>query len=260
MTLCEYFNSQFSIMQNLDFLVRILAACFCGACIGFERTKRFKEAGIRTHIIVCCAAALIMIVSKYGFADLTYADGSVFNGTRGADPARIAAQVVSGISFLGAGVIFKNGSTVKGLTTAAGIWATAGIGLALGAGMYFIGIAVTVLVAVFQITMHRFTVGADSFTTNRFRFTAEYTADLKQELEEQLRQWDAHIIRSEISRDSEGRLCCDLSLKMQREITLEDINGFMERTHRLGRGRDGDMSAARKRTGGRLRFEFTDRL
>ena len=84
MTLCEYFNSQFSIMQNLDFLVRILAACFCGACIGFERTKRFKEAGIRTHIIVCCAAALIMIVSKYGFADLTYADGSVFNGTRGA--------------------------------------------------------------------------------------------------------------------------------------------------------------------------------
>ena len=229
MTLCEYFNSQFSIMQNLDFLVRILAACFCGACIGFERTKRFKEAGIRTHIIVCCAAALIMIVSKYGFADLTYADGSVFNGTRGADPARIAAQVVSGISFLGAGVIFKNGSIVKGLTTAAGIWATAGIGLALGAGMYFIGIAVTVLVAVFQITMHRFTVGADSFTTNRFRFTAEYTVDLKQELEEQLRQWDAHIIRSEISRDGEGRLCCDLSLKMQREITLEDINGFMER-------------------------------
>ena len=133
MTLCEYFNSQFSIMQDLDFLVRILAACFCGACIGFERTKRFKEAGIRTHIIVCCAAALIMIVSKYGFADLTYPDGSVFNGTRGADPARIAAQVVSGISFLGAGVIFKNGSTVKGLTTAAGIWATAGIGLALGA-------------------------------------------------------------------------------------------------------------------------------
>ena len=195
--------------------------------------RRFKEAGIRTHIIVCCAAALIMIVSKYGFADLTYSDGSVFNGTRGADPARIAAQVVSGISFLGAGVIFKNGSTVKGLTTAAGIWATAGIGLALGAGMYFIGIAVTVLVAVFQITMHRFTVGADAFTINRFRFTAEYSADLKQELEEQLRQWDAHIIRSELSRDGEGRLCCDLSLKMQREISLEDINGFMERCEHI---------------------------
>ena len=84
-----------------------------------------------------------MIVSKYGFADLTALDSANFHGTRGADPARVAAQVVSGISFLGAGVIFKNGSAVKGLTTAAGIWATAGIGLALGSGMYFIGFAVT---------------------------------------------------------------------------------------------------------------------
>lgn len=198
MTLCEYLNSQFTLVQNLDFLLRILAACFCGACIGFERTKRVKEAGIRTHIIVCCAASLIMIVSKYGFADLTNAGGGVFNGTRGADPARIAAQVVSGISFL-------------------------------GAGMYFLGFTVTVLIALFQITMHRFTVGADSFTINRFRFTAEYTPDLKHELDEQLRQWDAQTIRSELSRDSAGRLCCDLSLKMQREISLEDINGFMQR-------------------------------
>ena len=73
MTLCEYFNGQFSLAQNIDFFIRILAACFCGACIGFERSKRFKEAGVRTHIIVCCAAALIMIISKYGFADLTAA-------------------------------------------------------------------------------------------------------------------------------------------------------------------------------------------
>lgn len=233
MTLCEYLNSQFTLAQNLDFLLRILAACVCGACIGFERTKRFKEAGIRTHIIVCCAASLIMIVSKYGFADLTGSTGVVFNGTRGADPARIAAQVVSGISFLGAGVIFKNGSTVKGLTTAAGIWATAGIGLALGAGMYPLGFTVTVLIALLQITMHRFTVGADSFTINHFRFTAEYTPDLKRELDEQLRRWDAQVIRSELSRDGDGRLCCDLSLKMQREISLEDINSFMQHCEQI---------------------------
>ena len=75
MTLCEYFNSQFSVTQNLDFMLRILLSCLCGACIGFERTKRFKEAGIRTHIIVCCASSLIMVVSKYGFADLTDAGG-----------------------------------------------------------------------------------------------------------------------------------------------------------------------------------------
>ncbi len=192
-----------------------------------------------------------MIVSKYGFADLTYADGSVFNGTRGADPARIAAQVVSGISFLGAGVIFKNGSTVKGLTTAAGIWATAGIGLALGAGMYFIGIAVTVLVAVFQITMHRFTVGADSFTTNRFRFTAEYTADLKQELEEQLRQWDAHHTQRDQPRQRGAAVLRSVAENAEGDHPRghKRIHGAV-RTHRLGRGRDGDMSAARKRTGG----------
>lgn len=227
MTLFEYFNSQFSMLQNLDFLARILAACFCGGCIGFERTKRFKEAGIRTHVIVCCAAALLMIVSKYGFADLTALDGANFHGTRGADPARVAAQVVSGISFLGAGVIFKNGSAVKGLTTAAGIWATAGIGLALGSGMYFIGFAVTVLIAVFQITMHRFTLGADAYTINQLRFVAEYTEELKQKVDDQLLEWDAHIIRSELSRDRDGHVCCDLTLKMQREISLEDINDFI---------------------------------
>ena len=161
MTLTAYLNSQFSIIQELDFFCRILLACLCGACIGMERSKRLKEAGVRTHVIVCCAAALMIIVSKYGFADLTSESGAVFNGTRGADPARIAAQVVSGISFLGAGVIFKHGSSVKGLTTAAGIWATAGIGLAIGSGMFIVGIFSTAVIAVIQILMHRFTVGVD---------------------------------------------------------------------------------------------------
>ena len=227
MTLCEYFNSQFSVTQNLDFMLRILLSCLCGACIGFERTKRFKEAGIRTHIIVCCASSLIMVVSKYGFADLTDAGGAVFNGTRGADPARIAAQVVSGISFLGAGVIFKNGNTVKGLTTAAGIWATAGIGLALGSGMYCIGIFVTVLIAVFQFVMHRFTIGADSFTTNRLRFTVHDDGSFDTLLSDQLKSWNAKILSIGISREGEDLVSYDLTLKMPRNITMDDINAFM---------------------------------
>ena len=82
-----YLLSQFSLVQYLEFFARILVACACGAAIGFERSKRFKEAGIRTHIIVCAAAALMMIVSKYGFADLTDAAGNMFNGTHGADYA-----------------------------------------------------------------------------------------------------------------------------------------------------------------------------
>ena len=231
MTLIEYFNGQFSIMQNLDFVARILLACFCGACIGFERSKRFKEAGIRTHVIVCCASALIMIVSKYGFADLTDADGLVFNGTRGADPARVAAQVVSGISFLGAGVIFKNGSTVKGLTTAAGIWAPAGIGLALGCGMYFTGIFVTLMIGIFQVATHRFTVGADSFTTNRLRFTVREDEEFEPQVRAQLQNWEAQILSSSITRRDDGLISYDLTLKMTRSISIDDVDTLMQRCH-----------------------------
>ena len=231
MTLIEYFNGQFSIMQNLDFVARILLACFCGACIGFERSKRFKEAGIRTHVIVCCASALIMIVSKYGFADLTDAEGLVFNGTRGADPARVAAQVVSGISFLGAGVIFKNGSTVKGLTTAAGIWATAGIGLALGCGMYFTGIFVTLMIGIFQVATHRFTVGADSFTTNRLRFTVREDEEFEPQVRAQLQNWEAQILSSSITRRDDGLISYDLTLKMTRGISIDDVDTLMQRCH-----------------------------
>lgn len=199
----------------------------CGACIGFERSKRFKEAGVRTHIIVCCAAALIMIISKYGFADLTAADGAVYNGTRGADPARVAAQAVSGISFLGAGVIFKNGNTVKGLTTAAGIWATAAIGLAVGAGMYWVGLFVTLFIAVFQISMHRFTVGADSFCTSHVQFTVSNGEEFAAELQTQLGKWHARVVSSELSRDGDGNLCYDLTLKTAQCIELDDIMQFM---------------------------------
>ena len=128
-----------------DYLIRVAVACLCGGLIGLERTKRLKEAGIRTHIIVALGATLIMVVSKYGFSDVMEADAS-----------RIASNVITGVSFLGAGVIFVRGGSVKGLTTAAGIWATAAIGLALGAGMYTVGILVTVLMILLQISLHKF--------------------------------------------------------------------------------------------------------
>ena len=131
-----------------DYLVRIVVACLCGGLVGLERTKRLKEAGIRTHIIVALGATLIMVVSKYGFTDVI-----------GADASRIASNVITGISFLGAGVIFVRGGSVKGLTTAAGIWATAAIGLALGAGMYTVGVLCTALMILLQISLHKFLPG-----------------------------------------------------------------------------------------------------
>ena len=135
----------------LVWLFRIVVAAICGLGIGLERTARSKEAGMRTHTIVCMAAALMMIVSKYGFADLANA----VNGTRGADPARIAAQIVSGIGFLGAGIIFYKRDLLHGLTTAAGIWATAAIGMAIGSGMVVIGVIAAILLVAIQILLHK---------------------------------------------------------------------------------------------------------
>ena len=137
-------NEAMPLGYQLAFLIRVLVATLCGGAIGLERTKRLKEAGIRTHCLVCCASALIMIVSKYAFADLSVGD-AVFFGDRGADPARIAAQVVCGIGFIGAGTIIIHRQLVRGLTTAASLWATAGIGLAAGGHMYIVAGAATVL-------------------------------------------------------------------------------------------------------------------
>ena len=133
-----------------DFLLRLVCASAAGFIIGFERKSRSKEAGVRTHALVAVGAALMMVLSKYAFADLPLGDA----GVRGADSARIAAQVVTGVGFLGAGIIMYRHDSLRGLTTAAGIWATAGLGMAFGAGMYVIGSAATALVLFIQILLH----------------------------------------------------------------------------------------------------------
>ena len=221
MNLAASLNSSFSMSQILEFCLRVIVAALCGAAIGFERTRRFKEAGIRTHIIVCVAAAMAMIVSKYGFADLS-ADGAMF-GTRGADPARIAAQVVSGISFLGAGVIFRHGGTVTGLTTAAGVWATAGIGLAVGAGMYWLGIFVSVLVALLQIMTHWFAIGADAYASNHLRATVRADGRFREVLQTKLREWKAQTVDSKVQRNADGSITYEFTLMMPRGIPNEEL-------------------------------------
>ena len=138
-------------MSQIWYILRMIIASLCGILIGLERKNRSKEAGVRTHCVVACASALMMIISKYSFGDM--AIGA--DGVRGADGARIAAQVVSGIGFLGAGMIFVHRNTVTGLTTAAGIWATAGVGLAIGAGLYVVGIAAAVIIIIAQILLHK---------------------------------------------------------------------------------------------------------
>ena len=217
--------------QYLHFAARVIFACLLGAIIGIERSRHFKEAGLRTHIIACVGAALMMIVSKYGFADLVEPDGALFPGVRDADPARIAAQVVSGISFLGAGVIFKREGLVRGLTTAAGIWITSGIGLAIGAGLIFLSIVVTVLLCVLQILIYRYfsdTDGAVTFVSNQLHFTVRNGYDFHQALIEQIDRWHGVVQESAYTRNQEeGTTDYDLIVQRRKEISYAEMKEFI---------------------------------
>ena len=127
-----------------EVLLRLALAAALGAAIGLERELREREAGLRTHLLVSLGSALFTIVSAYGFHAFLASGASVVR----ADPTRIAAQIVTGIGFLGAGAIIRQGLSVRGLTTAATLWVVAAIGLAAGAGYYSAAVVATVLVLV----------------------------------------------------------------------------------------------------------------
>ncbi len=128
------------MLSTNEIIIRLALASLFGALIGLERERKHWAAGLRTHMMVCVGACLIMMVSAFGFSDILGTPNVTL------DPSRIAAQVVSGIGFIGAGTILllKQG-TIKGLTTASGLWTVAAIGLATGGGMYFAAIATTVI-------------------------------------------------------------------------------------------------------------------
>ncbi len=142
------------MIEELKYLISILISVVLGFLIGYERKLRFKEAGIRTHTIVCAGSALIMVVSKYGFNDSVEADAS-----------RVAAQIVSGIGFLGAGIIIYRKHEIHGLTTAAGVWATSGVGMAAGAGLYIVAAGAAVIVIAIQCLFH---VNCKLFRTQKY--------------------------------------------------------------------------------------------
>lgn len=120
----------------------LILAAILGFCIGLERKFRYKEAGIRTHTIVAFGSALMMVISRHAFGD-------------DADSARVAAQIVAGVGFLGAGIIVYKKNVVHGLTTAAGVWTTAGVGMACGGGLWLIAILATIILIFTQWFLHR---------------------------------------------------------------------------------------------------------
>lgn len=156
------------ISIHLAMIVRVFIGGICGFLIGFERKNRAKEAGIRTHFIVAAASALMMIVSQYASAD--------------GDPTRIAAQVVSGIGFLGAGMIFVHNRAISGLTTAAGVWATSGIGMAIGCGLYVEGIATTLIILLVQTIFRNFG-WMKGHTAKQLSILTDYADDMQEQVE-----------------------------------------------------------------------------
>lgn len=216
--------------NNWEYLLRIIVACVCGSLIGLERSHRQKEAGIRTHIILALASAMIMIISKYGFADLAVADGMMFSGTRGADPARIAAQVVSGISFLGAGVIFVRGGSIKGLTTAAGIWATAGIGLAVGSGLYVIGVASTLLLIFIQVLLHKFMPFSESMETNVIQLKLQNESQAINHITEQLSEHGILVNGIRMKKNDDSTVTVHLTIRIAKTASLESMLELINNT------------------------------
>ena len=211
-----------TVFDNLELLIRIVPAAILGALVGLERSKRQKEAGVRTHCIIACTSALFMILSKYAFVDLVGVAG-----LRGADPARIAAQVVSGISFLGAGVIFKNGNSIRGLTTAAGMWGTAAVGMAIGAGMYWVGLIEAAVLVGIQIVLHRFPVGADALTTQEIVVEMTDSDELLARFDALVKSHRGQITESSLTRQN-GILCMEVTAKLDPPITHEEALAFMK--------------------------------
>jgi len=208
----------FSDARLLTVIMRLVAAAFCGLVIGLERELRAKEAGVRTHFLVCFGSALFMVVSVYGFLDTGKMVGEL--GIRGADQARIAAQIVSGIGFIGAGTIMVNRGNITGLTTAAGLWVVAGIGMAIGCGLYVIGVVATVFVLVGLELLRLF------FHKGRLNSTLVYKTTNREaitDLEAALRKNGWNVISHDMA--VKGKRSSDayrVTLTLQKHASLSD--------------------------------------
>ncbi|MCR5415967.1 MAG: MgtC/SapB family protein [Pseudobutyrivibrio sp.] len=204
--------------MNLECALRLLVAVVCGGFIGIERTHRSKGAGVRTHILVAIGAALFVIISKYGFSDYVEIENT------GVDISRVAANVVTGISFLGAGIIFTRGGSIHGLTTAAGVWVTAAIGLAVGAGMYTLGIAGTVLILFVQLIMHRgMLLEMGNMISSRIVVNMDDNPQLFAELQEMLKDRHIEIYGSHIKRRKDNTLTYTLDVRMPQNISSKEV-------------------------------------
>ncbi len=204
------------------FVIRLLVATAMGAAIGLEREYHAKEAGLRTHLLVALGSCLFMILSIYGFDFMLGRDHVSF------DPSRIAAQVVTGIGFIGAGTIILQKQVVRGLTTAAGLWVTAAIGLACGNGMYWLALVATAIVLV---SLGLINVFLPNFSQRDRQITflvSDY--HVLTEILESLRKENISVMNYEMHKDAEengGKMLVTLEIRMKRYNNIGEIHAIL---------------------------------
>lgn len=203
-------------------LLRVVISLLCGLFIGYERTNRGKGAGIRTHSIVAIGACLMMIISQYGFD--SFLESYAIDGVSlSFDPSRVAAQIVSGIGFLGTGMILIQKDKITGLTTAAGIWATAGIGMAIGCGMYAIGIAASLLIIIVQFVLHRIAIFNQNDYKRKLSFVMTDDTDNVLYVINTLKSFDVEPVEIEYNRRENGELELIISVQYSRKTDLKSL-------------------------------------
>ena len=183
------------LIGEAELMIRVGLACILGWLIGNERKNRNKSAGTRTHAIVALGSALAMVVSKYGFMDMPDHDA-----------ARVATQVVSGVGFLGAGIIFVRNNLVNGLTTAAGLWATASVGLAMGSGLYVIGIASALVLIVMQEITHKIAYFAKVASAGMIRMTLVQETDAIKNMRNFLEDFKIDVVSVKINKNKKEEI------------------------------------------------------
>jgi len=218
--------SDYFLLQS-EYVLRIIIAGFLGFLIGLERKNRAKDAGIRTHCVVACATALMMLVSKYGFFDLITNYKHLGADIR-LDPSRVASTIVSGIGFLGAGMIYVHKSSISGLTTAAGIFATAGIGMSIGAGMYVVGISATLIILFAQFLLHMKTRITTKINLTYFVVKDVTEKGYLKKLKAILSDKNITIYDYEIAKDDTGKYTYTLSIDIPESISAEDVLDMTE--------------------------------
>ena len=192
--------------------LRIVAAIIISGVIGMERGLKNRAAGFRTYMLVCIGSCIIMMINQY-----------VFQAMGTGDPTRMAAQVISGIGFLGAGsIIVTSHNQIKGLTTAAGIWTTASVGLAIGAGMYTVGICATIIMIVFQLMLHKYLTKLEN-TSNEFTVVLNDNPESVKEFREMLKSMNIKLETCKMERNNDSTITLDITIKKSRTTSMDEI-------------------------------------